>query len=193
MSEHLLSDIGHRIRQLRKEQEMTVAGLAELAGVSKSLLSKIENGRTVPSLPVLLNLIKALDLLPEVFFQGLSFDAPQKYIHRTAAERQEIEKEEEALGFRYERMVERSFSDFTLEAVMLDIEPGAKRAMVSTDAWEFKFVLQGELQYQIEEEIIPLKKGDALLYDGRRLHVPRNEGTETAKMLVLYLYDKATD
>ncbi|MCB0635368.1 MAG: helix-turn-helix transcriptional regulator [Lewinella sp.] len=190
MSQHLLADIGHRLRSLRKEKSKTLTELAELAGVSKSLLSKIENGRTVPSLPVLLSLIQALDMLPETFFAGLRFEAPQRYQHRRPADHQTFEKEEEASGFHYQRIMEKGFHDFTLEAVILDIAPGAERAMVSTDAWEFKYMLQGELAYHIEDEVVPLRAGDSLLYDGRRLHVPRNESNETARMLVLYIYDK---
>lgn len=189
MSEHLLADIGQRLRAVRKEKGMTLAELGDTAGVSKSLLSKIENGRTVPSLPVLLNLISSLDLLPEEFFKGLSFEKPQKYQHCQPNEQQLFHKEENAKGFRYQRILEKGFDSFTLEAVILDIEPGAERRMVSTDAWEFKYLLQGSLQYHIEDEIIPLRAGDTLLYDGRLLHVPKNEGQEVAKMLVVYLYD----
>ncbi len=191
MSEHLLVDIGQRLRAVRKEKGMTLAELGENAGVSKSLLSKIENGRTVPSLPVLLNLISALDLLPEDFFKGLSFEKPQKYQHCQPHEHQVFYKEEKAEGFLYQRILERGFDEFTLEAVLLDIEPGAERPMVSTDAWEFKYLLKGSLQYHIEDEVIPLRAGDTLLYDGRLMHVPKNEGREVARMLVVYLYNKA--
>lgn len=190
MSEHMLADIGQRLRHIRKERQLTLSELGDLAGVSKSLLSKIENGRTVPSLPVLLNLIKSIGLLPEEFFHGLQFENPSKYQLTRANERIFFQKEESAKGFVYQRLLERGFNDFTLEAVVLDIEPGAERQMVSTDAWEFKFMLSGKLQYHIEDEVLNLQEGDALLYDGRLLHVPKNESPQTAKMLVVYLYNK---
>ncbi len=190
MSDYLLGDIGHRLRERRKAASLTLAELATHAGVSKSLLSKIENGRTVPSLPVLLGLIKHLGLTPEVFFQGMQFEPRQTFIHRTAADFRDIDKEEDAKGFRYQRMLSEPLHDMAIEAVLLAIAPGSQRAKVTTDAWEFKYVIQGELEYHIGNETIVLSKGDVLFYDGRIPHVPVNRGMETALLLVLYFYDK---
>lgn len=190
MSDYLLTDIGHRLREKRKAASLTLIDLATQAGVSKSLLSKIENGRTVPSLPVLLSLIKHLQMTPETFFQGMQFEPTAPYVHRTAAEFRYIDKEEDAKGFRYLRMLSESLKDMALEAVLLSITPGSQRAKVTTDAWEFKYVLQGEVEYHIGTEVITLSKGDVLFYDGRIPHVPVNRGMEVALLLVLYFYDK---
>lgn len=191
MNHHLLSGIGHRLRQLRRANTITLTDLANRAGVSKSLLSKIENGRTLPSLPVLMHLIQALGLYPEDFFRGLRTELPTKYIHRPAAAATPIKKEKDAKGFHYRLLFEQAFKHFSLQAVLLDIEPGSEHTMVSVEALEFKFLLKGHLQYQIEEEVITLQPGDSLFYDGRLPHVPRNEGTETAQVLVLSLFNQA--
>jgi len=42
--------IATRVRELRLERSMTVAKLADDVGISKGMLSKIENGRSSPSL-----------------------------------------------------------------------------------------------------------------------------------------------
>jgi transcriptional regulator with XRE-family HTH domain len=47
---------------------MTVEKLASSSGISKGLLSKIENGKTLPSLPVFFALIDALGLSTQDFF-----------------------------------------------------------------------------------------------------------------------------
>lgn len=193
MSDYLLGDIGHRLREKRKAANLTLIDLATRAGVSKSLLSKIENGRTVPSLPVLLGLIKQLQMTPEAFFQGMQFEPAALFIHRTAAEFRRIDKEEDAQGFLYQRMLSEPLKDMALEAVLLSIAPGSQRAKVTTDAWEFKYVLQGEVEYHIGEQVITLSKGDVLFYDGRIPHVPVNRGMETALIVVLYFYDKRED
>lgn len=189
MSDYLLNGIGKRIKSLRQQKRTKLTDLAETAGVSKGLLSKIENGRTVPSLPVLLSIIRALDMVPEAFFQNLHYEPPHRYIHKSAQDLITIQKEEEAVGFNYQLILEQAFEKLTIEAVILEIMPNAQREKVSVDAYEFKYVLEGEINYQIEEEIIPLKKGDTLLYDGRLPHVPRNDTDQPAKMLVLYLYN----
>ncbi|MBK6946918.1 MAG: helix-turn-helix transcriptional regulator [Haliscomenobacter sp.] len=49
MSDYLISGIGKKLRAVRMERKIKLTALANKAGVSKGLLSKIENGRTVPS------------------------------------------------------------------------------------------------------------------------------------------------
>ena len=50
-----------RLRQARQMRGMTLKVLADAAGCSESLLSKIENGKAYPSLPMLNRLVKSLD------------------------------------------------------------------------------------------------------------------------------------
>ena len=185
----MLSGIGKRIRKLRLDKGQKLTELAHLAGVSKGLLSKIENGRTVPSVPVLLSIIQSLEIQPKDFFTDMSFQPPQRYIHKSAADLQPMIKEEEAIGFNYQFILNQALSNYTIEAVTLEIAPGAKRELVSVDAYEFKYVLEGHINYQIEEEFIHLSPGDSLLYDGRLMHVPHNDTDRPAKMLVIYFYD----
>lgn len=188
MSDYLLTGIGKRIKSLRQKQGTKLTDLADWAGISKGLLSKIENGRTVPSLPVLLSIIRALEMVPEDFFRDLHYEPPRRYLHKSVQDIIPIQKEEEAVGFNYQLILEQAFEKFTVEAVLLEIMPNAHREKVSVDAYEFKYVLEGEINYQIDEEFILLKKGDTLLYDGRIPHVPHNNTDQSAKMLVLYLY-----
>lgn len=189
MSDYLLNGIGKRIKSLRQQKGTKLTDLADMAGISKGLLSKIENGRTSPSLPVLLSIIRALDTVPEIFFQNLRYEPPRRYIHKRAQDLVTIQKEEEAVGFHYQLILEQAFEKMTVEAVVLEIMPNAQREKVSVDAYEFKYVLEGEINYVIEGETIALKQGDTLLYDGRIPHVPRNDTDQPAKMLVLYLYN----
>ncbi|MFH9553308.1 helix-turn-helix domain-containing protein [Streptomyces sp. NPDC017435] len=58
----LMKALGVRLRGLRTEAGLTGAVLAQLAGVGQPTVSKVENGRMVPSLDVLGRLSLALDL-----------------------------------------------------------------------------------------------------------------------------------
>ena len=71
MENSIYQKIGKRIRQIRIENKITLQDVSGEAGVSKSLLSKIENGRTIPSLPVLLQIIKVLNTDASLFLMGL--------------------------------------------------------------------------------------------------------------------------
>ena len=188
MSEYMITGIGRRIREIRLNMNKKLTTLAEEANISKGLLSKIENGRTVPSLPVLLSLIKAMGISPEYFFSKLHYDPPKKFIHKSAEDFIAINREDGAKGFNYQLILDQAFENFAVEVVMLEIEPNSQRAQVKMDAYELKYVIEGNIDYQIEEEIIPLKKGDTLLYDGNLPHVPHNRTNQIAKMLVVYFF-----
>ncbi|MEU5769743.1 helix-turn-helix transcriptional regulator [Streptomyces asoensis] len=58
----LMKALGVRLRGLRTEAGLTGAVLAQRAGVGQPTVSKVENGRMVPSLDVLGRLVLALDL-----------------------------------------------------------------------------------------------------------------------------------
>lgn len=57
-------EIGHRIRELRKQKHLTQRQLAQMANINFTYLSKIENGRLshTPSAVTLRDLAHALDV-----------------------------------------------------------------------------------------------------------------------------------
>lgn len=61
---------GERIRRTRKGRAMTLEALATASGVSKSVLSEIERGRTNPTLATLWNIGEALGLDPRELLGG---------------------------------------------------------------------------------------------------------------------------
>ena len=60
--------------------------------------------------------------------------------------------------------------------------------MVSTDAFEFKYLLKGKVEYTIGEETYLMEEGDSLFFDAGDLHNPRNTGQEDALLLVIYFF-----
>ncbi|MDE6873718.1 MAG: helix-turn-helix domain-containing protein [Lachnospiraceae bacterium] len=58
--------IGKRVKQLRKERNMSQEQLAEQVGVSVPHMSNIETGKTKFSLPVLIGLANVLGVMPDV-------------------------------------------------------------------------------------------------------------------------------
>ena len=188
MHDPILVEIAKKIRSLRQARSLTLHEVAERAEVSKSLLSKVENGRTVPSLPVLVAVIQSLEVDMSSFFEDIGFGqgANLPYIHQRAEDYQPFERER-ATGFSYRHVLNQSLQDTTLEVVILDLQPGSQREPLTTDGYEYKFVLRGEVEYQIGENTVQLVTGDSLFFDGRVPHVPINRGKEVASMLVVYL------
>ena len=58
MQEDIIVQISNKLKEVRKDKNITLQELADSAGVSKGMLSQVENNRTIPSLTVFLNIIK---------------------------------------------------------------------------------------------------------------------------------------
>ena len=54
-----LADVGPRLRRVRAQRDVTLAELAATTGISKSTLSRLENGQRKPSLELLLPIAAA--------------------------------------------------------------------------------------------------------------------------------------
>jgi predicted transcriptional regulator len=65
----LATVIAERVREYRHQLELTVGPLAERSGLSKGMLSKIENAQTSPSLATLGRLSTALSVPVTAFFR----------------------------------------------------------------------------------------------------------------------------
>ncbi|MCL6217958.1 helix-turn-helix domain-containing protein [Zunongwangia pacifica] len=191
--EDYIIGIGKRIREIRKEKGLTISTIANNAEVSNGLISKIENGRTIPSLPVLLNIISAIETEVSTFFSSLPEEGKKTFIISRKAENSIIEKEDDAKGFEYKSIFGRSLSSIAFEAVLLEIQPGSDRGKVETDAYEFRYMLSGSCVYNIGDEEVTLYPGDSIFFDGRIPHVPINRGDVPTSMLVLYFFLKDAD
>ena len=66
-----LEGIGQKLRKTRTEREMTLQDLAELTGVTRSMLSQIENNKSLPSLTTLQLVSRALDVPMGAFFESV--------------------------------------------------------------------------------------------------------------------------
>lgn len=191
MQEDIIVQITNKLKEVRKEKNITLQELADNAGVTKGMLSQVENNRTIPSLTVFLNIIKSLQIDVNDFFKDInSLPATNKVIFKKKSQNQFFEKEN-AIGFSYQRLLSTTINDQHLDFVLLTLQPNASRPMVSTDAYEFKLLLKGKVEYVIGNEVYVMEEGDTLLFDATVLHNPRNVGDGEAVLLVAYLFNKA--
>lgn len=66
-------DVGKRIRQLRKEHNMTTNKLAELCNTSQPVISKLENGHRIPDVPTIQKICEVFDMTLSDFFAPEDF------------------------------------------------------------------------------------------------------------------------
>jgi transcriptional regulator with XRE-family HTH domain len=180
-----VSRIAQKIRSTRLEKNMTIQQLATRTNVSKGLLSKIENSRTVPSLPVFITLIQSLDISLKEFFRDMVLINGKDYILVKKDEYPSMEREGRS-GFNYQYILSQTITTCTMEAVILHLEPGATGRPSTTDGYEFKYIISGNCEYQINNETIVLEEGDSIYFDASVPHLPVNRSRRKVVMLVIY-------
>lgn len=190
MEENTLIHISNRIKEIRREKNITVQELADRVSVSKGLISQIENNRTIPSLLVLVNIIRALEVDLNQFFKDItSGNALPAVIIRKKESYDSFEKEQ-AVGFLYQRIFTKTIKNSTVDIVLLELEPDATRPMVVTEAFEYKYILSGKVDYIFEDQTYTLEEGDSMLFDGRLPHTPKNPTNKKAMMLIVYFFEQ---
>lgn len=71
MTNSTIKSIQNRIKQLRKDKDLTQEILSERSEISRDYLSEIERGKKIPSLKRLIKIVKALDISLSDFFEGI--------------------------------------------------------------------------------------------------------------------------
>lgn len=192
MQEDIIIQIGNRLKDIRKDKNITLQELAEAAGVTKSMLSQVENSRSVPSLNVLLNLIKALDIDLNEFFKNMTLTDTDNVLVKRKGEYQFFEKEN-AIGFNYKRIFSTELNKYHIDFVLLKIAADAQRPMVVTDAFEFKYLINGRVEYTIGEKKYMMEEGDSIFFDAKTPHNPRSIGADDALLLVIYFFNNTNE
>ena len=179
--------IGLRIRQLRKHRGLTLAEVAGRAEISKGLLSRIENFRALPSLPVLLRIGRALRVDLSELLKGIELsDQAGDYVLVRAGDRDALDRDE-ARGFLYEAITCQTVGAVTFDSFVLTLSPDAQRKPVTTEGEQFIYVLKGSIDFVLGDGHITLAANDALFFDGRIPHVPFNTGAAEAQIIAIYL------
>jgi len=181
----VVSRIAQKIRATRLEKNLTIQQLATRSNVSKGLLSKVENSRTIPSLPVFITIIQSLDISLKEFFHEMVLINGKDYLIVRKDQYTPMEREGRT-GFHYQYILSQNITNCTMEAVLLTLEPGAKGKPTTTDGYEFKYMLSGNCEYQINNELVQLNEGDSIYFDASVPHLPVNRSRRKVVMLVIY-------
>ncbi len=189
MEDNTIFKISNKIKGIRKEKGITIQEVADRAGVSKGLISQIENNRTIPSLLVLINIINALNVDLNEFFKDFNSELDSGPIVVRKKDSYSPFEKESAIGFHYKRIFTSAMDSATMDIVLLELLPDAQRPMVETEAYEYKYIISGQVEYLFSDQTIRLEEGDSFFFNGRLSHTPRNVGKEKAVMLIVYFFE----
>lgn len=181
--------IGRQVRAFRKKQEVTVAELAQTAGLSIGMLSKIENGNTSPSLTTLQTLANALSVPITSFFRG--FEERREAVHTKSGEGVEQDRAGTRANHQYNLLghIGSNSSGVIVEPYLItlsdtsDVFPTFQHGGIETI-----YMLEGEVDYRHGDNVYPLRPGDSLFFDADAPHGPEKLVTLPARYLSVISY-----
>ena len=179
-------DIGPKLRRLRLRKKIALVDLGKHTGLSASMLSQLENGKLIPTLPTLARIAMVFEVGLEHFFGGKNNKRVFAVVR--AGERLRFPEARDSAfpGFFFEVLAFGSMEK-TMSAYMAEFP---KRDPKETnehfhDGSEFVHVLEGTLaiNYQSEEHV--LGAGDSVYFDSSEPHSYCGLSDSTARALVV--------
>jgi transcriptional regulator with XRE-family HTH domain len=186
--------LGARLREARQRRGLSLRELARRVGVSASLLSQVENGKSQVSVTNLHALVTALDVsLDQLFDAGPApsegpagpaahhgvaalGDGP---VHRVG-ERPILEM---ASGVTWERLA--SLLGDLVDTQLVTYQPGSSSSsdgrLTRHNGTEFAYLIEGELVLILGYEEYVLTAGESLAFDSTMPHLYANRSSAVAR------------
>ena len=175
--------IAHNLKRIRQERKLSLDKVADLTGVSKSMLGQIERGVSNPTVTTIKKISTGLRVSVTLLINSPQYDA-------VVVKTSDIEPLIEENGsyrvypvFPYEDG--RSFEIYTVE-----FDQGClyRADAHSERTEEFITVFEGELTVLVNDTEYAVKQGDSIRFKADKPHVYHNTGNGLARLNMVLHY-----
>lgn len=184
--------IAAQVRALRRASGLSVGEMAERAGISKAMLSKIENAQTSCSLTTLAKLAAMLDVPVTALFRGA--DTGREAVFTEAAHGSVIVGRGTRVGHHYELLGALRGQHKRLEPVLVTLTNKSEPfPLFQHPGTELLYMLEGVMVYGHGDSEYTMRPGDTLLLDGEGLHGPHDLVRLPIRFLAVTAYPDSHD
>lgn len=163
--------IALNVRALRVQSGLSVSDMADRVGISKAMLSKIENAQTSCSLSTLRRLAQGLDVPVTSLLRGA--DAEREAAFTAAGTGARIVRNGTRAGHEYELLGALRGQHKRLETLLVTLtEQSETYPLFQHPGTEFIYMLEGVMDYGHSRSTYQLEAGDSLQFDGEGAHGP---------------------
>lgn len=173
-----MNEIYSKLRELRKEKNITLMELSKSTGLSLSFLSQAERGLCDITLMSLGKIANTLDIdLKELFDNNYE----TKY-YCSEKDHKKINTKHSFL--KYTRL-SGDFADKKLDTILVTCMPKSPKTEYELhDGEEFVYVLEGEATIEVDEVVYKVKKGESIHYPSSLKHTLKNDGNTEMKAII---------
>ncbi|HSI95006.1 MAG TPA: XRE family transcriptional regulator [Methylophilaceae bacterium] len=188
--------LGHTIRQLRQQHGLTIAEVSQRAGISRGMLSKIENGLASTSLDTLEQLANSLGVTLSRLFRD--YNAPTggaQFVKN--GQGMEVVRRGTRCGHTYQLLAYDQGPQKIFEPFLISLEEQNEEfPPFEHPGTEFIYMLEGIVEYSVGGESYVLEPGDSLTFRGELPHRPEKLIQMPIRFLAIIHYgnaDKASE
>lgn len=168
-------NIGHKIKQLRVKNGLTLEELASRSELTKGFLSQLERDLTSPSISTLEDILEALGSSLSDFFK-------EEKDEQTVFQRKDFfvdERDECTINW-----IVPNTQKNDMEPILIEIPQNGKSFSVNPHGGEeFGYVVDGCAVLVVGEKRYNIKKGETFYMTGKDFHYILNEKRTTAKII----------
>lgn len=174
-----IADLGEKLRELRAKSSWTLDELARQTSLSKSYLSRLEDGDRQPSLAALLSISRAFGVSLAALFEG----EPSRRAEVITWASQTRPQQGNGLIYRALSSAARPVSMQPVRVTVPAARTGTE--LYQHDGEEWLYVLTGTLQLTLTDDTFTLSPGDAAHFDAREAHRLTALGGEDAELILV--------
>jgi transcriptional regulator with XRE-family HTH domain len=179
-------DIGNKLKHLRLRKKIALIDLGKHTGLSASMLSQLENGKLVPTLPTLTRIAMVFDVGLEFFFG----EKKRKRVFSVVRAQERMLFPElptsPVPGYYFEVLnfgaTDKGMAAYWAEFPKLENKQSQEH---SHEGSEFVHVLSGDLSIFYENEEHVLHAGDSVYFDATETHSYQGHSEVPAKAIVV--------
>ena len=176
--------IGAKLRGMRLKKKMGLVELGRHSGLSPALLSKIERGRLVPTLPTLMRIALVFSVGLEHFFTEPVRKPTLAVVRRRERQRFPEKQGEKTPAYFFESLdfpaVER-----TMNAYFVEFEGADRSHRHAHPGAELLYVIEGQVTVSVGDEAHLLAAGDSMYFDASVPHEYTRTGRRTCRAVVV--------
>jgi transcriptional regulator with XRE-family HTH domain len=164
--------IGNVIRELRLKDNLTIAEVASQAGISRGMVSKIENGQVSTSLETLSKIAQALGVSLAHLFRHYNMPSGGAQLVKNGAG-MEVVRRGTRRGHTYHLLAYDQGPRKAFEPFLITMDDASEVfPTFEHPGTEFIYMLKGKIEYRHGQQTYVLEPGDSLTFRGDIPHGP---------------------
>ncbi|MEN2767402.1 helix-turn-helix domain-containing protein [Ornithinibacillus xuwenensis] len=180
-----LENIGKKVKEMRLRKKLTQQQVADASGVSKSMLSKIENGQTASAIATLSKISETL----EVPLSWLLDERMEQDLVLLPKDSRRARIGDENMGYSYELLANRSTLT-GIEPTIVHVTPknlNLREESYTHSQDEFIYVLEGSIYLFYDGKKYFMEKGDSACFQGSKPHLFIPVDDKEAQVLTFFI------